>query len=71
MLYLRGNNPSYPLVRGHGGFQKQCGHFGEEKNHLLLPEIEDGSSVGVRVERQKVVLETFRINYTDRALRMK
>lgn len=46
-----------PFVRGHTGSQNQCGHLGEQRSVSLLPEIDHGFSVAVRLKRQKVILE--------------
>jgi len=56
---------------GHTGSQKQCGLLGEQRIALLLPEIEHGSSAAVGPGRQKIIVEIFCGNYTDRFLRMK
>jgi len=40
LLYCQGKNNQYPLNRKLGGRQSRSGHFGEEKNFLLLQTFE-------------------------------
>jgi hypothetical protein len=42
MIYFQRNGPQYPLHRRQGRPQRQSGCYGEEKNPLLLLEIELG-----------------------------